>query len=161
MAIHATITTPRQFSSAKADAATSTPGPRPLVVATTFETANPPGGNLTGRHSPWRAGLFFVSVSLNANPSGAVSRLADIRSKKNCHSFTPTARDHLCRAYCCCGQAAHHNQYQNDFHGGFSMRNALVQAVLDVTAVVVGLLFLVALASSIPLAVFIMFFASY
>jgi len=134
MAIHTAPTTQAQFSSAKADAATSTPGPRPLVVATTFETANPPGGHLTGRHSPWRAGLFLSATA---------------------------PRDHLCRAYCCCGQAAHDNRDQQIFHGGLSMRNALVQAVLDVTAVVVGLLFLVALASSIPLAVFIMFFAAY
>ena len=143
-------------------ATTGHPNPRPLVVATSFKAANPPGGHLTGRHSPDAPVFFFVTASLTANPSDALSRLADIRSKKNCHSFTPAPRDHLCRAYCCGGKAAHDNQYQNDFHyGGLSMRNAVVQAVLDVTAVVVGLLFLMALASSIPLAVFIMFFASY
>ncbi len=143
-------------------AAVMHPAPGPVTVATTFETANPPGGHLTGAAIRLGAPVFFfVSVSLNANPSGAVSRLADIRSKKNCHSFTPTPRDHLCRAYCCARNPAHDNQYQNDFHGGLSMRNALVQAVLDVTAVVFGLLFLLSVAASIPLAVFIMFFASY
>ncbi len=129
----------------------------PSLAAAPFKTANPPGGNLTGHRSPDAPVPFFRDCeSLIANTSDPQRGWQNSVPRKTATSFTPTARDHLCRAYCCAGQATQHNGDQQIIqHGGLSMYEAIKQSAFEIIFVVVGIV----LASSLPLAVVFFYLA--